>query len=129
MHKLEELAAAVTIQSTRTPAPAPADSWDAKASHWSCTLHYQGRTMAAVEYHQGSAHKKPPTAAGVLYALLFDAGSVEGQDFAGWCGELGYSQDSRRALSTYLECQDIAQRVRALLGRDFAEFAEAARGY
>jgi|CXWL01.1.fsa_nt_gi hypothetical protein len=132
MTALDKLCTAenLLIENTRTAAPASGD-WTKypKARHWSCLLHYKGRRMESIEYHQGSAHKKPPTPADVLFCLISDAQCADGHDFEDFCLDLGYSPDSRKALTTYLDCQSTGRRLRTFLGKDFATFAEAAQDY
>lgn len=41
----------------------------------------------------------------VLQSLVSDAECVDGRTFAAFCDEFGYSDDSRKALSIYEECQ------------------------
>ncbi len=67
---------------------------------------------------------KPPTSADVLSSLLLDS-SAEHETFADWCANYGSDTDSRKALETYLACQESAGKLRKLLGADFARFTEA----
>ena len=46
----------------------------------------------------------------VLHALVMDASACE-QSFEDWCSELGYSDDSIKALETYRECQKNADKL------------------
>lgn len=58
-------------------------------------------------------HLKPvaPTAATVLYCLLYDASAVD-QRFADWANEMGYDTDSRKALAIYEACCDTGRELR-----------------
>lgn len=53
----------------------------------------------------------PPELDGVLYCLLSDA-EAENISHAEWCDNSGYNADSRQGLEIYLECQNIAQKLR-----------------
>ncbi len=66
------------------------------------------------EYSVGSGltHDKlgcevAPSTAAILHAFLSDADAADGtlQDF---CDNFGYDIDSRKALATYLDCQEVA---------------------
>lgn len=59
----------------------------------------------------------PPHAADVLHSLILDA-SADGQSFGGWCADLGYDEDSRKALSIYLACQENARMLRRIFNRE-----------
>lgn len=59
----------------------------------------------------------PPHAADVLYSLLLDA-SADNQSFADWCADFGYDEDSRKALATYLACQENARMLRRIFNRE-----------
>ncbi len=61
------------------------------------------------------AGNDPPSAASVLYYLLSDA-RLGSDTFEGFCGDLGYSTDSRKALETYLSCQATRHRLPTVLG-------------
>ena len=54
---------------------------------------------------------KKPSLDDVLYCLVNDALACE-MSFEYWCSELGYETDSRKALQTYLDCQDIGHKLR-----------------
>lgn len=54
---------------------------------------------------------EPPELDSVLYCLVSDA-DAENMGFSDWCGNFGYDTDSRTALATYLECQQIAEKLR-----------------
>jgi hypothetical protein len=67
-----------------------------------------------------------PSAAEVV-ATLIASSSGSDQTFHDWCGDLGYSEDSRKALETYLACQVELVNLRRLLGRHLSAAIEAAR--
>lgn len=67
-----------------------------------------------------------PTAAHVVASLMSDASS--GLDtFEGYCSDLGYDTDSRKALDTYLACQGALTAMRRMFGEHFDAVVEAAR--
>lgn len=56
----------------------------------------------------------PPELDSVLYCLVSDAEASD-MGFADWCSDFGLgedAEDSRKALATYLECQDTAAKLR-----------------
>lgn len=60
------------------------------------------------------AHSKAvaPKAAGVLYSLLSDASSAEG-NFLDWCADFGADPDSIKALHTYNACSETLAKIRS----------------
>lgn len=56
-----------------------------------------------------------PTAADVLYSLLIDA-QCGSETFEYFCSNCGYDTDSRKALETYLACQEMSVKLRKLGG-------------
>lgn len=54
---------------------------------------------------------KPPSLDDVLHSLVMDA-SAEEEGFEDWCADLGFDPDSRKALETYLTCQNNVRRLR-----------------
>lgn len=59
--------------------------------------------------------RKPivPDVSDVLYALASDASAAE-SSFDDWCDDFGYDNDSRKALATYLACQETATKLRRM---------------
>ena len=55
-----------------------------------------------------------PTEAELIYSLISDA-SAAYESFGDWCEGLGYDEDSRKALDTYLACQENARKLRKAL--------------
>lgn len=47
----------------------------------------------------------------VLYSLVLDS-SLASETFSDFCGNLGYDEDSRKALKAYLECQEASDKIR-----------------
>lgn len=54
---------------------------------------------------------KKPLIADVLSCLISDA-NAENENFNDWCDNLGYSNDSIKAMKTYKECLDVAIALR-----------------
>lgn len=61
-----------------------------------------------------------PAVAGLLYSLQFDTSTCE-QSFDNWCSEYGYDTDSRKALETYLLCQQNGMKYNQLFSREQRE--------
>jgi len=104
------------------------DNWDCDA--WQVKFTRVGVKDAAIfDYYTGTGHRKTdrfgrttpknPSAADVLHSLTMDA-SLADDTFEGFCSSLGYDTDSRKALETYLQCQQNGQKLRPILGKDFA---------
>jgi hypothetical protein len=62
-----------------------------------------------------AADKEKVTVADVVSSLAIDAAGAE-QTFDDWCGDLGWDTDSRKALATYLACQEERKQLLKLLG-------------
>lgn len=83
---------------------------------WECRFTFAGRPREPekFQYFTGLGLRKkgptPPHAADVLYSLLLDSSAAE-MTFASWCAEFGYDTDSRKALDTYLACQENADKL------------------
>lgn len=71
---------------------------------------------------------KKPSPASVLYSLLSDA-SCGAELFADFCAEMGYDEDSRKALAVYEACQKIAGQLRMFTGEERAKLAELLEDY
>jgi len=78
-----------------------------------------------VEMAKGGISKLPePVLADVLHCLLSDSSAI-GEAFTDWCSNLGYEADSRKALDTYLQCQENGVKLRNVIGyRLMCELAE-----
>jgi hypothetical protein len=70
----------------------------------------------------------PPTISDILYSLVTDA-SAESESFPDWCANLGYDTDSRKALETYLACQENAVKLRKCNIAPLAELVEHFNDY
>lgn len=67
-----------------------------------------------------------PSPASVISTLIASSSGSD-QTFQDWCSDAGYSDDSRKALDTYLACQVELMNLRRLLGQHFNAACEAAR--
>ena len=82
-------------------------------------------------YEQLEARRKPvaPSAAAVLHCLLSDA-EARDMSFGDWCDNLGYDDDSIKALNIYKQCEETARALKKVFTRDqLAELREALRDY
>jgi hypothetical protein len=70
-----------------------------------------GKSVQGGKNHGHSIYCILPTAASVLYSLLLDGLSAE-QTFSDWCCDFGYDTDSRKALNSYMTCQDTLGKLR-----------------
>lgn len=59
----------------------------------------------------------PPDVADVMHSLLLDASALDSRDFADWCADYGYSDDSISARATYDACIATATKLRAAFGQ------------
>lgn len=92
------------------------------AYEWRVTISSREREFGTL-YRAGMGHKSNlghplvPKLSDVLSCLLLDASCVEGESFEGWAENFGHSTDSRKALESYLSCQNTAMNLRKLLGQ------------
>lgn len=87
------------------------NNWQETADQWLVNINGQ-----KFDYYTGIGHRKKgrpqkPELDAVLYALVLDAGASE-ERFDDWCANFGYDPDSRKALETYLQCQETAAKLR-----------------
>jgi hypothetical protein len=82
------------------------NQWGNKAGQWALT-YYTGTGL------RNKRTKRPvrPTIADVLHSLFTDASAAD-ESFSDWCENLGYSNDSIKALNTYQACCDTAKHLR-----------------
>jgi hypothetical protein len=118
-----EFLTAYQIKATRVVRIAnnPHMTSDQPMDHWSVRLRcHLCRRVLTVAFSMGIGHHgKAPTAAEVISCLADDASSVENaSDFADWCSELGFDEDSRKAKRTYDVCVRQAAKLKAFLGPD-----------
>lgn len=100
----------VTLKATRSLRPR--EDWPGDASHWHVTLRRNDASLTTT-YSMGSAHTGGPELQDVLNCMLSDAQCGE-YDFADFCAELGYDEDSRKAERTWRECRRMAKRLTGL---------------
>ena len=92
------------------------DGWTCEISQHD-TLH-----TITVDYYMGKGHNgAKPTAVEVVNSLVLDS-SVRHETFSEWCADFGADTDSRKALATYLTCQDGYAKLRKLLGSKLDEY-------
>lgn len=101
--------------------PVSNDEYYRDANPWTVRLRYQGRSLT-VPFWTGSAITEEPTAGDVLSCVVSDALAGE-QDFAEFCSEFGYDEDSRNAEKIHRGCVSMSKKVRRFLGDDFDRFA------
>lgn len=116
----------------------PAEGWGTSSFEWVDGLHDRhefqptswrvrlevDQRAYALDFHQGSAIRKPPTAAGVLDCVLMDA-EAGVQTFEDFAADFGYDEDSRKAEAIWRACKDTALAVRVLFGPDYQRVQEA----
>lgn len=80
---------------------------------------YMGRFVEPCDHArcQGKQVPIPPTLYDVFCSLKADA--TNGETFDDWCANYGYDTDSRKAMDTYLACQQSEVEARKLLGSDW----------
>lgn len=70
-----------------------------------------------------------PPIAGLLHSIILDGAATE-QSFASWCDNFGYDSDSRKALATYMACQENAEKLhRVFTHAQIAHMQELLQGY
>lgn len=83
------------------------------------------RSLAVDELYREHTMPTPPCVEEVLEALVYDAVSVEGRDFAEWCADLGYDSDSISAKSAYDACVQTKHDLVRLMGqKNFDQLVE-----
>lgn len=89
------------------------DIWQDNSYQWRVMIngeifdYYTGRGLFDAKKHT----PKKPTVDDVLYSLLGDS-EAENMTFDDWCANFGYDSDSRKALETYIACQNNAKKLR-----------------
>jgi len=69
------------------------------------------RGFSGDTYTKTPARPKKPKVADVLYSLTMDASAAD-ENFHDWCANLGYSDDSIKAMNIYKSCLETAQALR-----------------
>ena len=96
----------------RAPYVKKSDNWQDTAFSWRVWINDQ-----SFEYYTGSGlvlkngTPKKPVLDDVLYSLLMDSSACD-MSFEDWCSDFGYETDSRKALQTYLDCQNNTHKLR-----------------
>jgi hypothetical protein len=103
------------------------DDW--AYDEWQVMFRHKGKEFVT-EYRTGTGHRVrgafggkrvvAPKAAGVFHSLCSDT-ECGGYTFEEFCDNLGYDTDSRKALKTYLACQEIGSKLRQLLGHELLQ--------
>lgn len=95
--------------------------------------HHPQKLSGPIPYRMGIGHKDkktgkptPPKVEDVISSMTLDATACD-ESFDDWCSSLGYETDSRKALKTYLACQNSGVELRRFLRSDYAVIVEAAR--
>lgn len=113
---IEQAGVSMTAESTyRNPHMDDRQDMD----HWRCVLR-RGRKSMVVYFSKGIGHHgAEPTVEEVLDCMASDASGVENaRSFEDWCGEYGYSADSRKAERTYKTIERQAKRLKDVLGNE-----------
>lgn len=82
-----------------------------------------GRSGFAVQ-GQYATFAPIPASAGVIWSLLLDS-SAANNSFDEWCDDYGYDTDSRKALETYLACQQNGTKLRKVFTSSQLETLQA----
>lgn len=96
----------------RSPYAKKSDNWQENSFAWKVWINDQ-----SFEYFTGyglvlkNGTPKKPVLDDVLYSLIMDS-SASDMSFEDWCNDFGYETDSRKALQTYLDCQNNAHKLR-----------------
>lgn len=129
---VKEFIAKHNITATQTRVHSRPDElmdFDKDARHWEVVLRYMHEVVHPKEFSiyftQGSAHTKTPAAEDVLVSVLMDIQNIDGQNFSDWASDLGYSDDSIKALNIYKACLKENEDMKAWLGQEkYNEFIE-----
>lgn len=93
--------------------------------HRKCPKAYENTMKRELkEYHSSHAtrikakYEKPvkPHSADLLHCLITDFSACD-YSFANWCNEFSYDTDSRKALETFLACQESGQKLNRVFDR------------
>lgn len=125
----------LAIESRPTTISTDKEGWEHYA--WSVRVACGDKRSSAIPYRMGTAHvikgkfpvgdrPKAPTAEDVVSSMALDASACN-ESFDDWCATFGYDTDSRKALETYLACQNSGAELRKVLGKHFSAVVEAAQ--
>lgn len=92
---------------------APNEAWGTANNGWTVTLKNGRGNRYTVPFFKGvGLPDEAPTALEVLECLARDAaGYRDARNFAEWCSDYGYSDDSRAALKTFNACRRVSDRL------------------
>jgi hypothetical protein len=97
------------------------EGWIGGSRHWRCKFRC-GRKSMTVEYSQGPAIERDPTASDVLDCIASDVGGIKSaRSFEEWASDLGYDTDSRKAEQTFKAIERQAARLESMLGVEATE--------
>jgi hypothetical protein len=124
-----------TISDGREPTAEEQHGWKECGRSFDFAIEGRGWSYRSA-YRVGKGHGKPtgylnkrvyqkPSRLDVVAAVLRDGADAD-QSFADWCATFGYSTDSRRALATYLECQEARNAMQRMFGDRYQEAVEFA---
>lgn len=100
----------------KNPHMADPPQWAEGSRHWKCIL-WRGSSRMTVYFSQGPAIEREPQTEDVLDCIASDsAGFDQATNFAHWCAEYGYSEDSRAAERIYKTVGRQASQLSRLLG-------------
>jgi hypothetical protein len=125
----------ITISDGREPTAEEQHGWGECGRSFDFAIEGRGWSYRGA-YRVGKGHGKPtgyldkrvyqkPSRLDVVAAVLRDGADAD-QSFAGWCETFGYSTDSRRALATYLVCQEARDAMRRMFADRYREAVEFA---
>jgi len=93
-------------------------SWEAKlhakAARRTCETGRLCR-IGQESYYETTKRQPKPELKNVLYCLVMDSSAID-ETFEDWCGNFGYDTDSRKALDTFMLCQNIGIQLRQIVG-------------
>lgn len=90
-------------------------------------VHMQNKTSVSGPWR--ATKSKTPHIAGFLYSALLDMQASE-ESFNNWCDNFGYDSDSIKAFNTYQACNEVADKLKAVIPHAcIAQLREALQDY
>lgn len=123
MSPMERVCERFKVRLTATIEGKVPDGWVQGTTAWKMVLR-MGQKRLTVPYFTGPAICEEPSPADVLSCLISDARAGE-LPFPEFAGDMGYDEDSRKAEAIHRACVRMGPKVRAFLGGNFDEFANA----